>query len=75
MPITLEGRAVMDALDRPGVWKRAGMGGDVVGLDIVEAMSSLPRGCDTELARSLFIAAEAPFLMAFADQQRRNKDH
>jgi hypothetical protein len=60
-----EGRAVADLMCRPGVWKRAGMDGALTGLDLAEAMASLPRGLDRDLARRLLIAAEAAFFAAW----------
>jgi hypothetical protein len=64
-PATHEGRAVLDVIDRPGVWKRAGMSGALVGLDLAEAMTSLPEGLDRDRARSLLIAAEPSYLAAW----------
>jgi hypothetical protein len=64
-PVTAEGRAVLDVIDRHGVWKRAGMSGGLVGLDLAEAMASLPDGLDRDRARSLLITAEAPYLAAW----------
>lgn len=64
-PRTDEGRAVLAALDRIGVWRRAGMAGTLTGLDLVEAMASLPAGMDADFARRLLLAAEAPFVAAW----------
>jgi len=61
---------VLDALDRPGVWHRAGMGGQVSGLDIGEALASLSEYCDRDFARGLLIVAESHFLVAFAAKQK-----
>jgi hypothetical protein len=58
---------VLDIIRRPGAWKRAGMGGDLYGLDMIEAMSSLPDDddcIDYEFARRLFRIAEVCFLSA-----------
>jgi hypothetical protein len=48
---------VLAALDRPGVWRFAAFSGALIGLDLVEAMASLPHGIDRERARALFTAA------------------
>lgn len=53
---------VMRVLRRPGVWKHAGMSGALSGLDLAEALVSLPEECDREFARRLLIAGEAGFL-------------
>ncbi len=52
-----------DALDRLGLWRRAGMSAIIVGLDLVEALASLPAGLDRDFARRLFLAAETPFVV------------
>lgn len=54
----------MAALQRPGVWRFAGMSGIRMGVDLAEAMASLPNAIDRELARELLIAAEVPWLAA-----------
>lgn len=55
---------MLAALARPGLWRRAGMGGEIVGLDLTEAMASLPAGLDREFCRRLFVIAETEFLRA-----------
>jgi len=60
-------------MNRPGVWKRAGMEGAPSGLDLTEAMASLPRGLDRDVARALLIAAEAAFLAALWRSQEQTK--
>jgi hypothetical protein len=54
-------------IDRPGVWTRAvGLSAMiVVGLDLREALASLPPDCDRELARRLLLIAESHFVAAF----------
>lgn len=54
----------MAAVMRPGAWKRAGMSAALMGLDLSEAMASLPGGLDRNLARRLLIVAEAAYLPA-----------
>jgi hypothetical protein len=49
------------------------MSGHVVGLDLVEAMASLPPGLDLELARRLFFIAERTFVPAWWRQARENR--
>jgi hypothetical protein len=58
---------VLAVLDRPGVWRFASFTGAVIGLDLVEAMASLPDSIDRERARTLFIAAEIAFVRAFRE--------
>jgi hypothetical protein len=64
---------VLAALDRPGVWKFAAFSGALIGLDLAEAMASLPGGIDRERARALFIVAEIAFVQAF--QKRKDFEH
>ena len=64
-PRTPEGRAVVDAIGRWGVWKRAGMSGHIVGLDIREALQSMPGGLDIDFARRLLLIAERFFVPAW----------
>jgi hypothetical protein len=52
-------------MERIGVWKRAGMSGHVVGLDLAEALASLPAGLDRQLCRRLLVIAEAAYLAAY----------
>jgi hypothetical protein len=72
-PHTAEGRLVLAALDRPGVWRFAAFTGALIGLDLAEAMASLPQGIDRERARALFIAAEIAFVRAF--HKRKDSEH
>ena len=58
---------MLAALDRPGLWRFAAFTGALIGLDLAEAMTSLPRGLDRERARALFIVAEAAFVRAFRE--------
>jgi hypothetical protein len=69
-PRTVEGFAVMRAIERLGVWYRAGMNGVIVGLRIEEAMASLPDDdCDRGFARRLFAVAEAAFCTAACERE------
>ena len=69
-PRTPEGRAVAEAIDRIGVWKRAGMSGQVVGLDLAEALAGLPRGLDRQLCRRLLVIAEEFYLAAYWQREQ-----
>jgi hypothetical protein len=62
MPRTVTGRACVAILARPGVWARAGMGGVPAGLNLPEALSSLPAHADPETARIYLIEGESAFL-------------
>jgi hypothetical protein len=64
---------VLAALDRPGVWRFAAFTGALIGLDLAEAMASLPEGLDRERVRALFMAAEIAFVRAF--HKRKDTDH
>lgn len=63
-PITAEGHFVAQALDRWGVWRRAGMAGAIVGMDIAEAMQAMPQQCDPCFAKRLLVVAESAFCAA-----------
>jgi hypothetical protein len=64
---------VLAALDRPGVWRFASFTGALIGLDMAEAMASLPQGIDRERARAQFTAAETAFVRAF--HKRKVSEH
>lgn len=70
MPATAEGRAVAATLDRVGVWRYAGMSGILAGLDITEAMASVPADCDPEKTRRLFVSAERAFVAEWQKHQK-----
>jgi hypothetical protein len=61
-------------IERPGLWKRSGEQGRLSGLDVGEALASLPADCDRDRARALLIAAEAPFLLAFLETKPTTTD-
>jgi hypothetical protein len=65
---------VAEVIGRIGVWKRAGMSGHVVGLDLAEAMAGLPHGLDRQLCRRLFIIAETFFVPAWWKRAEEVKD-
>ena len=73
-PRTPEGRAVIDAIGRSGVWKRAGMSGHIVGLDMREALGSMPGGLDMDFARRLLLIAERFFVPAWWAQAETMKE-
>ena len=60
MPAT--GRAVVTALARPGVWMRAGLSGVPSGLNVPEALASLPAHADPEIAKQYLVEGETAFL-------------
>lgn len=64
----------MEAIDRPGVWRRAAMTAVVAWLNLAEAMASLPSGLDHDLARRLFVAAEIPFMNAWHEVHTKKTD-
>ena len=64
---------MLAVLDRPGVWRFAAFTGALIGLDLAEAIASLPAGIDRERARALFIAAEAPFVREV--HKRKESEH
>jgi hypothetical protein len=74
-PRTIEGHAVMETLDRLGVWCRAGMSGTITGLDLNAAMGSLPDDIDRDFARRLFVTAEGPFCTAIWRQTDKEKEN
>lgn len=55
---------MLKTLDRPGVWRRAGLNGTITGLDLNEAMGSLPDAIDRDFARELMAVAEGAFCTA-----------
>jgi hypothetical protein len=65
-PETVEGRYVAAALDRWGLWHRAGMSGQITGIDMGEALAGIPQGSDRDFAQRLFAAAETSFCNAAA---------
>ncbi|MFN3656830.1 MAG: hypothetical protein ACK4UO_06220 [Pseudolabrys sp.] len=62
---------MLGVLGRAGVWLRAGLEGVPVGLQLREALASLPGGLDRDLCRRLLIIAEPAFLAAL---YRKRKD-
>ena len=62
--VTDEGRAVAAALDRPGLWIRSGIDGILTGLDMAQALASVPSNLDVEFMRRLFAVAELGFVSA-----------
>lgn len=58
---------------RPGVWKRAGLFGDVAGLDYGAAMIFAPSGADGEMFAHFLACAEAGLMQA-VDESRTKPD-
>lgn len=59
--------------NRYGVWRRAGVDGLLSGIDMTEAVASLPKGCDVEFARALLMAAEAGYMAGHIEKRVRDK--
>jgi hypothetical protein len=53
----------MLAVSRPGIWRRVGLNGVMVGLDLQEALASLGT-CDRSVARRHLMRAETAFVAA-----------
>lgn len=49
------------------------MSGALVGMDIAQAIASLPAHCDVEFSRRLLIAAEASYVAAWWREADRNQ--
>lgn len=60
---------MLEILGRPGVWRFAGFDRILAGLDLNEAIASLPEIHDRDLARRFFRAAEAAFMNAYLSKQ------
>jgi hypothetical protein len=75
-PTTPEGFFVAAALDRWGIWQRAGVTGAIAGMDLAHAMYGAPPECDQSLCERLFVVAEAAFCAAATKgEQERNGDN
>ena len=59
----------MQALNRPGIWLRAGMAGAVCGLDLPQALAGIPDECERGFTRDLLLIAEMQFIAAFNKKQ------
>lgn len=64
----------MGSLSRWGIWKRAGMSALVVGLDLAEAMASVPAEIDTTFVRRLFVIAESAYVPAALRHAKDTKE-
>jgi hypothetical protein len=65
---------VLEAIGHAGVWKRAGMSGHIIGLDMRDALASLPRGLDVDFAKRLLLIAERFFVPAWWAQAEAMKE-
>jgi hypothetical protein len=72
-PMTPEGIHVAAVLDRPGIWRRAGLGGSITGMDIAEARAALPPHLDSEFAARLLVAAELHFVNAYCSRNEKEE--
>lgn len=73
-PQSLEGHAVLAALNAPGCWLRAGMGGTVTGLDMPQLLARLDEEIDPAIARRLATQAEVPAIAAIIARQQDQAD-
>jgi hypothetical protein len=64
----LEGHALDTALQSPGCWLRAGMGGTVTGLDLQQLLARLPADIDADAVKVLAQAAEGPVVQAVLEK-------
>lgn len=51
-------------INRGGVWLVDPFTGVIAGMNLAEALTSLPPDCNIDLAKQLLIAAEAPYCNA-----------
>jgi hypothetical protein len=65
---------VLAVLARPGIWRVHAFSGALLGMDMADAMASLPDGLDRDRARALLIVAEAAFVGA-ALEKTKAKDN
>jgi hypothetical protein len=69
-----EGRLLLDVLLQPGVWSRAGLAGEVVGIDTLGALSRLPAAMrESETVRVILPIAEAGGLMGARKRGAENE--
>ncbi|MGE0038066.1 MAG: hypothetical protein AB7S93_20800 [Xanthobacteraceae bacterium] len=64
---------MLDCLDRPGIWRRAGMAGHVIGLDMREALAAIPTGLDVGVVKRLLMIAERHFVAAWLARAMEQK--
>jgi hypothetical protein len=57
---------------RAGVWKRAGLFGEVCGLDYGAAMNFAPSGCEREEFAHFLSCAEEGLMRAVSETRRDN---
>ncbi len=67
-PSTVEGHALTLALQSPGCWLRAGMGGTVTGLDLPQFLARLSPDLDPACLSVMAQAAEGPVVQAVMDR-------
>lgn len=73
-PQTLEGEAAWQAALAPGVWRRAGLGGAITGLDMTEALARIPEAdaLDQDAVRGFLAAIEIGRLTGEHDARETN---
>ncbi|MGE0038213.1 MAG: hypothetical protein AB7S93_21540 [Xanthobacteraceae bacterium] len=64
---------MLDCLDRPGIWRRAGMVGHVTGLDMREALAGVPAELDVGFVKRLLVIAERHFVAAWLARAMEQK--
>lgn len=67
-PQTADGILVWDVLRSGAVFKRAGLAGVVIGIDMAEALTRLPACVDIETAKYLIVRAEVPAVNAVLEK-------
>lgn len=72
-PTSVEGQALGAALQSPGCWLRAGMGGTVTGLDMAQLLARLPPGIDHPSIVMMAQAAEGPVIVATLERGRSDE--
>lgn len=65
---------MLASINRPGVWIFNAWSGALIGLQLSEAMASLPDETDRRFARELFQVAEIAFVKAAAEDAEKHKD-
>jgi hypothetical protein len=72
---TPEGRHVLALLDRPGLWRRAGMSGVPCGIDWAAALAGRCVGLDLDAIENLLAEGERAMLTALSASQDKVSGH
>jgi hypothetical protein len=73
-PETVEGAAALALVGVPGLWRRAGLNGTLVGFNYAAGEAFRPAEADPETFRELLTSVEAGALRAVAKQNRDERD-